>query len=96
MSIAVVAVNKFVNLADVAVTLVVNLLLVLKHLKRIIQMNKRDQLCSELLSIENEMEFRKENNLATDELEARKKAINTQLARIKKRERSNDQPDSSE
>ena len=36
----------------------------------------RNKLCSELLSIENELEFRKENGLKTDDLETRKKAKN--------------------
>jgi len=56
----------------------------------------RNKLCSELLSIENELEFRKENGLKTDDLETRKKEINRQLAGLRKREQSNDQPDTSE
>jgi len=45
-------------------------------------------LCAELLSIENEIEFRKQNNLDITELTERSKQINQQLEGLKGNERS--------
>ena len=45
--------------------------------------DERNTLCAELLSIENELEFRKEQNLNVDDLLKRKKEINKRLKYLK-------------
>lgn len=48
-------------------------------------MNEHDKLVVELLSLENEIEFKKENQLDTTKAIAKKKAINEKLKALKKK-----------
>jgi hypothetical protein len=49
--------------------------------------NEWHALCSELLAIENELEFRKETNLDTESLIKRKKEINQRLKYLKSKKK---------
>lgn len=44
----------------------------------------RNNLCAELFSIENELEFRKEHNLTVDDLIKKQKDINRKLSGLRK------------
>jgi hypothetical protein len=55
------------------------------YAERGITMNEHDKLVVELLSLENEIEFKKENQLDTTKAIAKKKAINEKLKALKKK-----------
>lgn len=58
---------------------------IVDYAERGITMNEHDKLVVELLSLENEIEFKKENQLDTTKAIAKKKAINEKLKALKKK-----------